>query len=189
VIHMKLKKVLATATLGLGILAFSQLAITADKKDMEKLVNATLQEGETYVTRYGNLQYLKKIEQIDKKTERRIHFVVKYFESNGKKFVDNAHFVIEDWIETENVKGKEPYVTDDEVFPNGYIINQKIIQDYMYDGIVDKYSTNRIIETDQNRVLDYESKSLSLENTANREEAQKIYDDYVEIMLDYIEKI
>lgn len=186
---MKPKQFLATAVLGLGILAFSPLGTAADKNDIEELVQLTMSKGEEGRTlSYGPQSCIQKTEKLDENTEKRVFFRVHYDEENGEKTVRLYSLLIEEWEKVKEMRGREPFVGGDQVF-EGYKLRQRKVIDFACDGIVDDYTKIVLAIDSEKNIRGFEREIMGIKTPADKKEAEETNDEYVRIMLDYAKSL
>lgn len=187
---MKIKQVLAVAvlSLGLGFLAAPRPVTAATQENIDELIQKVMQEGkELPGTPSRHSKYLEKSKELDENTERRVYFTVDFFQTGEYDFIEHVTLIVEDWKKVRNLKCE--YEGRDQIFPVGYVINRTSIEDELWDGTADVCTKSEIVKVhDGATIIKYNIQNINLENPTNREETQRIYDEYVEELLGSIEK-
>ena len=184
----------------------SECTAPISKHDLESALNLIMTAGKEMNDGSTFVKYLDKFEKLDKNTERRIYFRIKYKpvrdkdekENRGTPYLIPAVFLhaghkclvtgvgilIEDW--------QKALLTDEDKRYNGFKIFQTRIDDFGSgcdpDGIPNSMRTRFLEETLEGRALTIgRTNVVDLSQPENKENAQEIYNQSVnEILREYM---
>lgn len=178
-----LKKMFATALLGISLAIPSLSGYCADQKEVDQVIKKVLESKNVMTGPLGTINYLEKIEEITENKERRVYISVN---SPG---LCVAIVVQEKFKVQGNLKAQEPYATPHgQRVKEGYLIEEKIIIDggFTYglpDGKVDLLVERKVLQTLDGYFLSHDEGEKSLSDARLREETQKVYDSSIEHFL------
>lgn len=183
-----------------------QCTAPISKHDLESVLSLVMASGKEMNDGSTFVKYLDKSEKLDKNTERRIYFRIKYkpiqdkderenrdipyllpavfLHAGYKRLVTGVGILIEDW--------QKALLTDEGKRYNGFKIFQTSIDDFGSegdpDGIPNSMQTRFIEETLEGRALTIgRTNVVDLSQPENKEKAQEIYNQSVnEILREYM---